>query len=200
MFNNFYRQGPFIIFISGASGSGKTTLMTDLYYELNDANIPCLHFDDVGIPSEQKMVAEYGSTNAWQEAMLDQWISKIKTHYQDKQLVFIEGQVNLEYLVAAFKKFNIGRYQIILAHCDCATRHQRLKQNRKQPELANVKMDDWAEYLKNQAIAMQVTILDTTALDRSAMLACFKNQLFNLGIALYNKSTKNTNSITNKFS
>lgn len=199
MFNNFYRQGPFIIFISGASGSGKTTLVTDLYHELNDANILCLHFDDVGVPSEQKMVEEYGSTNAWQKAMTEHWITKIHYDYLNKQLVIIEGQVNLEYITTTFNKFNLSHYKIILVDCDDATRHQRLMQYRNQPELANIIMDDWAEYLRNQAIAMQVTILDTSALDRAAMLARFKKLLSSLGITLENRSTMNMTTITNKF-
>lgn len=200
MFNNFYQQGPFIIFISGASGSGKTTLVTDLSHELNDSKVICLYFDDVGVPTEQEMIEKYGSTNAWQKAMTEHWIAKIQHDYLDKQVVIIEGQVNLEYIATAFKEFNLCRYKIILIHCDDATRHQRLTKNRKQPELANVKMDDWAAYLRNQAIAMQVTIIDTTTLDRVTMLACFKKYFYSLEIALENKSVKNTTAITNKFS
>jgi hypothetical protein len=49
---------------------------------------------------------------------------------------------------------------------DCATpvRHQRLRGGRAQPELASAEMDGWARYLRWQARASGVPIVDTTRL------------------------------------
>jgi dephospho-CoA kinase len=71
------------------------------------------------------MIKVYGSSSEWQKAMPYHWIKKIIHDYQDKNLVIIEGQVNLDYIVNAFAGFNIHQYKIILVHCSNETRHQR---------------------------------------------------------------------------
>ena len=151
-----------IIFITGASGAGKTALVDILERELPIASTACFHFDSIGVPSEAEMIAHYGSDSKWQKAMTYQWVTKLTTEYQDKALIILEGQVNLDFIVAAFEAVNFNQYKIILVHCDAAIRHQRLHEERKQSELVNETMDNWSNYLKQQAISRQTTIVDTT--------------------------------------
>jgi hypothetical protein len=120
------------------------------------------------------MIEEYGSPSEWQRAMTYHWAKKIITHYQDKKLVILEGQVNLDFIVATFSGFNLHRYQIIFIHCDHSTRHQRLHKNRNQPELVNVDMDNWADFLKKQAIDKKAVILDTTLMNADEMVSQFE--------------------------
>ena len=42
-----------------------------------------------------------------------QWVTKLTTEYQDKELLILEGQVNLDFIVAAFEAVNFNQYQII---------------------------------------------------------------------------------------
>ena len=54
-------------------------------------SIACLHFDDIGVPTEQEMIAVYGSGSEWQKAMSYHWIKKLIHDYQNKKCVILEG-------------------------------------------------------------------------------------------------------------
>lgn len=167
------KESPFIIFLTGASGSGKTTLLDALKKKLHGPSVTYLHFDSIGVPSEEEMVKKYGSPSEWQKAMTIFWINKIVNEYSNKKLVIIEGQVNFFFIATAFKDINYNQYKIILIHCDTKVRHHRLYVNRNQPELINENMDSWAKFLKNQASEMNVTILDTSAMTVNNMRDSF---------------------------
>ena len=174
-------QHPSIVFLTGASGAGKTTLLEALNKK-NPTSIACLHFDDIGVPTEQEMIAVYGSGSEWQKAMTYHWIKKLIQEYQNKKLVILEGQVNLDFIISAFEGYNFNYYKIILIHCDDKTRHDRLHQVRNRSELVNDTMDNWAAFLKKQAIDKNVSILDTSFMNINEML----NQLSKLiGIDQY---------------
>jgi len=159
---NASQQTPFIIFITGASGAGKTTLVNTLHKKLSGPDITYLHFDAIGVPSEEEMIKRFGSGSEWQKAMTYRWIKTLTTHYKNKKLVIFEGQVNIDFIIDAFQAFSFQNYKVILIHCDHSIRHNRLHQNRKQPELINKDMDNWSNFLKKQAQERSIKILDTT--------------------------------------
>jgi dephospho-CoA kinase len=158
------KQSPFIIFLTGASGAGKTTLVNSFNQETQLGSIKCLHFDSIGVPPEEEMIKNYGSGSKWQETMTYQWVNKMATDYNDNSLIIFEGQVNILFIISAFKKADFHHYKIILVHCDNLTRHRRLSHDRKQPELVNENMDNWSNFLKKQATDMDISILNTTSL------------------------------------
>lgn len=174
-----FKQSPAVIFLTGASGAGKTTLLNAFKNDLFTSSIACLHFDNIGVPSVAEMIKVYGSESEWQKAMTYHWVKKIITEYKDKGYVILEGQVNLDFITDAFAGFNFHPYKIILVHCDNKTRHLRLHQDRNQPELINDNMDNWAEFLKKQAINKDITILDTSLMNTEEMLNQFKQWLDN---------------------
>ena len=161
---------PFIIFISGASGAGKTTLLRELSNRLSLQSAEWLHFDSIGVPSVDEMVKNYGSPSEWQRAMTELWFEKILNEHKNRPLVFFEGQVNLDFIEAACKKHDFRNYTTILIHCDDTIRHKRLRINRKQPELINQDMDNWARFLKKQAAEKSVTILDSGLMSIDEMI------------------------------
>ena len=59
--------------------------------------------------------------------------------------------------------------QIVLIDCDPVKRNERLHMDRGQPELANPRMDCWAAYLRGQADALNLSIIDTSndSIDKS---------------------------------
>lgn len=116
------------------------------------------------------MIKEYGSPSEWQRATTDIWVKKLLTEYIEKKLILFEGQVNLAFIESAFQKHNFKNYAIILVHCDTKHRHERLHINRNQPELVNQDMDNWAEFLKKQALSMNIPILDSGAMDSNEMV------------------------------
>lgn len=180
--NTEFHQYPFIIFLTGASGAGKTTLLNSLSKELPADSTVCLHFDSIGVPGEEKMIQQYGSPSEWQRAMTDQWINKITSEHHAKELVILEGQVNLAFIESTFKRINSTRYQIVLVHCDNVTRHKRLHEDRGQPELINENMDNWSNFLKKQAEDRQVPVLDTTAMTIDEIVEWFRQLMISNGL------------------
>lgn len=170
---------PFVIFLTGASGAGKTTLL-DAFSNIPLESTICLHFDSIGVPSEDEMIKTYGSGSEWQKAMTYYWVQRIIQDYSNKTNVILEGQVNLDFIASAFAGFNFHSYQIILFHCDDLVRHQRLHQGRNQSELINETMDNWAAFLKKQAIDRKAVILDTTSMSIDEMLERFKNYVIKI--------------------
>jgi uridine kinase len=55
---------PLVILI-GASGSGKTTIARRIEDRFAE-DVEVFYFDRIGLPSPEKMIAEYGSGEAWQ--------------------------------------------------------------------------------------------------------------------------------------
>ena len=161
---------PYIIFLTGASGSGKTTLVNAFSQKINDISTMCLHFDSIGVPSEKEMIKKYGSQCEWQRIMINVWVKKLVNEYSDKKLIIFEGQVDLSFISSACENINFTKYKTILVHCDTSVRHQRLYVNRNQPKLINETMDNWSKFLKQQAVAMDTPILDTTSMTKEKAL------------------------------
>jgi shikimate kinase len=156
-------QHPSILFLSGASGVGKTSTVEALkahYHSSSDYAF--VHFDSIGVPSPEEMIEQAGSGEGWQELTTYRWIEKIATEYQDKQSVVIEGQVNLDFIESACRKFEIARYFIVLIDCDWETMRKRLVHYRQQPELVNQDMKNWATFLRKQAQRKNLPIIDTS--------------------------------------
>jgi len=59
----------FVILI-GASGAGKTAIARSIAE--CDADVSVFHFDRIGVPSVEEMVAEWGSGEAWQRVKTNQ--------------------------------------------------------------------------------------------------------------------------------
>jgi tRNA uridine 5-carbamoylmethylation protein Kti12 len=152
-----------IIFLTGASGVGKTTIVTELAQKAQDSPWEYRHFDDIGIPPVEDMIAEYGSTSEWQKATVERWIKILLTEIEADRILF-EGQVNLQFIAEGFAKNGFSNYQTILVDCDEDTMARRLSEDRDQPELLTPDMRNWLAYLRNQAQEMGVPILDTSRL------------------------------------
>ena len=62
----------------------------------------------------------------------------------------------------------IEDFHVILLDCDDATRARRLVADRRQPELANTTMMNWAAYLRREAAQAGCETLDTSRLSLEA--------------------------------
>lgn len=167
-----------VYFLTGASGVGKTTLLNQLVKTYgNRSGWVFLHFDSIGVPSVEKMIEDYGSPSGWQEAMTYQWIDKILMDYADKDVVILEGQVNLDFIKKGFEKYAFKNYQSILVDCDEEEMAYRLTHKRNQPELLNQDMRNWLKFLREQAQGQGVAIIDTSHLSPEEVLASFESKI-----------------------
>jgi shikimate kinase len=152
----------FVVLI-GASGSGKTTIARAIAQRYAD-EIEVLHFDGIGVPSAEQMIAEYGSAEGWQRAKTIEWMAKLAPLTRSGRGLLFEGQTRLSFLGEGAEATGDPAYLPILVDCDDETRSMRLTQEREQPELVNETMMKWARYLRREASRSGCEILDTSAL------------------------------------
>jgi adenylylsulfate kinase-like enzyme len=156
-------EPPVIVVVTGASGVGKTTLVR----ELEDRKIPglgCYYFDAVGVPEPANMRAEFGSDESWQAATTHRWVAHLATNPDRLEVTVLDGQIRPSEVLNAFNRYGVGKGNILLIDCSHSVREARLRRERDQPELASPRMSEWAAYLRGQADALGLPILDTSTL------------------------------------
>ena len=155
---------PLFVFLTGASGSGKTFFANALEKNLDSRYAHVAYFDQIGVPSVETMIHDYGSCEGWQEAMTYTWFEKL-AQMKDKKIIIFEGQYNPQFIVNACKKYGITNYLLIVIHAKKVVREQRLLKQRQQPELINDTMNNWAEFLKEKTQMLGGAIIDTSDSD-----------------------------------
>lgn len=147
-----------IYFLTGASGAGKSTLAERVKNQQSEISV--LQFDSLGVPSVKTMIQEHGSTEDWQKDMTYLWIRKALKLTPPS--VLIEGSVNINFIIQAFKKVGFANYKIILINCSQEESQRRLNEERGQGQLANTDMENWRQLLLSQATSGKHLVLDTT--------------------------------------
>jgi aminoglycoside phosphotransferase (APT) family kinase protein/dephospho-CoA kinase len=145
-----------IILITGASGSGKTFVSKYLAEQYQVFN-----FDDIGVPTIDTMIREYGGAEQWQEWATRKWIEKLLA-VKDQEIVILEGSFNPDFAVEFFKEKNFDNYKIICLHSTREVREKRLTQNRKQPDLATQDMENFTNILREKTLACGGVVIDSS--------------------------------------
>jgi hypothetical protein len=78
------------------------------------------------------------------------------------QLAVLDTQIRPHRALEVLNEAGIPHTLIVLVNCDQIKRNERLHTERNQPELANPQMDCWAAYLRGQADALKLPIIDTS--------------------------------------
>jgi RNase adaptor protein for sRNA GlmZ degradation len=152
----------FVVLI-GASGSGKTTIARAIEQRCVD-DVEVFYFDRIGVPSAKRMITEYGSGEGWQRAKTIEWMVKLASLSRSGRRLLFEGQTRLSFLAEGAEAAGGLAYLPILVDCDDEIRSRRLSLERKQSELANKNMMDWARHLRGEARRCGCEILDTSML------------------------------------
>ena len=142
----------------GASGVGKTSAV-EVLRSRAVAGLACHHFDSIGVPSIAEMTRRFGSPERWQESVTHEWVARLALC--PEAVVVLEGQTRPSFIRSARGGSTVG---IVLLDCDPAVRSHRLRAGRRQPELDTPEMQHWAVYLRGQAEALGLPIIDTTSL------------------------------------
>lgn len=149
-------QSPAILVLTGASGAGKTTLTLKLN-ELAIPGVTGINCDRVQVESDDKT----GPADR-QADILRYWISHLSQPETGIELAVLDTQIRPHRALAVLSQAAIEYAQIVLVDCDPVKRNERLHMDRDQPELANPRMDCWAAYLRGQADALKLSIIDTS--------------------------------------
>ena len=147
--------------MTGASGAGKTTLVKCLAGSAIPG-VGCFFFDSVGVPTPEAMRREFGSGEEWQRQVTMRWVERLSRNADGLRVAVLDGQIRPTFILEAFEATKVTSGLIVLVECTRETRRARLCGERGQPELANPDMDCWAAYLRGQADALHLPILDTT--------------------------------------
>ena len=154
------RIPPVLIVVTGASGAGKTTLVERLA-ALRLEGVGCYHFDSIGVPNAEEMATRFAGGDSWQAWALDQWVCRIARNEDCVTRAVLDAQVRPTAAIEAGARYDLTTLVVLI---DCATdeRNARLRGQRGQPDLATGRMDMWAAYLRGQADALRLAIIDTS--------------------------------------
>jgi hypothetical protein len=154
---------PAILVVTGASGSGKTAIVRALEMRALPG-IRCYYFDAVGVPSVEEMCRDFGGPEKWQALTTQRWLDQLATNPDETEVCVLDGQTRPSFVRSAAERAGIAVAQVVLLDCASAVRHARLAGPRGQPELSNSQMDCWAAYLRGQADALKLPVIDTTCI------------------------------------
>ena len=122
----------------------------------------CFYFDSIGVPTTDVMDREFGDPEGWQKARTHEWIARLAAG--SEAVAVLDGQTRPSVVRSAMAQARIAHGGILLVECAVEERNRRLSGPRGQPELATLQMATWAAYLRGQADALDLPIIDTTDL------------------------------------
>ena len=156
-----------IVVVTGASGAGKTATVAALARR-GLAGVRCFHFDSIGVPTPESMDKDHGGPDQWQAQATTQWLTLLAALDGDVRVAVLDAQTRPSTVLGSPGARPSWNAHVVLLHCSRDVRAARLSGPRAQPELANARMDSWATYLREEADALGVRVLDTTALTVAA--------------------------------
>lgn len=137
-----------LYFITGSPGAGKTTLLKRVVEDYSPA-LWTGHVDAQGSP---------GRGTEWVELAAREPANR-------SPLLVVDGQERPHVMLQAAEAAQLRDFQVVLIDCDHPERRRRLLQDRGQLELDHRDVYCWAAYLRGQADALGLEVLDTTTQD-----------------------------------
>jgi hypothetical protein len=137
-----------LYFITGSPGAGKTTLLKRVVADYYPA-LWTGHVDAKGSPGRGT-----------------EWIA-LAAHPPAgaPPLLVVDGQERPQLMIQAAREVGLRAFHMLLIDCDHEERRRRLLEDRGQPELDQRDTYCWAAYLRGQADALGLEVLDTTRQD-----------------------------------
>lgn len=152
-----------ILVVTGASGAGKTATV-DALQARRLPGVQCFHFDSIGVPTLEAMEREHGGPERWQAWATHQWLARLAALRDGVRVAVLDAQTRPSTVFAAPGASTVWRAHVVLLDCSPEVRAARLRGPRGQGELATARMDDWAAYLRGQADALALPVIDTSEL------------------------------------
>ena len=123
------------------------------------------------------MDRDWGSGENWQEAMTKGWIKRLASNAGRCEIAVLEGQTRPSFIEPSVAQAGITHARIVLLDCTGPVRLVRLRDFRAQPELANDRMDAWAAYLRSQAEARGLRVLETSVTSVEAVADALEHEV-----------------------
>jgi hypothetical protein len=110
------------------------------------------------------MERDYGGGEQWQASATGEWLMQLGGLPEGIRLAVLDGQTRPSFVFEAAARAAPRVVHVALGDCSSDVRGARLRDQRQQPELADARMDQWAAYLRGQADAFNLVVIDTTSL------------------------------------
>jgi hypothetical protein len=110
------------------------------------------------------MERDHGGAEQWQESATAEWVARLGRLPEEVRVAVLDGQTRPSYVVCAADRAAPRIAHVVLLDCSPEVRAARLRGPRGQPELDDVRMDRWAAYLRDQADALGLPVIDTSGL------------------------------------
>jgi len=167
---------PALLFVIGASGAGKTAAVRALEARALPG-VRCYCFDSIGVPAPEVMEREWGGGERWQEQATRDWVERLAANADGAALAVLDGQTRPSFIERPLARAGVRHARIVLLDCAPAVRAARLRGPRAQPELATGQMDAWAVYLRGQADALGLRVIDTSHLPIDVVADALREEL-----------------------
>jgi hypothetical protein len=99
------------------------------------------------------MDRNHGGGEQWQAFATGERLTRLGGSPDEVRVAVLDGQTPPSFVFGA---------HVVLLDCSSDTRAARLRGPRQQAGLANPQMDSWAAYLRGQADALNLDVIDTT--------------------------------------
>jgi ABC-type taurine transport system ATPase subunit len=150
-------MSPAILVLTGASGAGKSTMMKGLE-SMNVPGVACFECDRIYFELPPEVRADGAAA---QDAILTHWVAQASGQ-RGLRLALLNTQIRPQRAQVLLTQLGVRSYQVVLVDCESEERNARLRGPRAQPELAIAQMDCWAAYLRGQADALGIEVIDTS--------------------------------------
>ena len=151
-----------VLVVTGASGAGKTTAVRAIEARAL-TGVRCFYFDSIGVPTPEEMRCDDCGGEEWQLRATRWWLNELDKLDSAIRIAVLDGQTRPSYIIEAAKSVS-RTVETVLLDCAQSERERRLHEGRGQPELVTDEMNSWAAYLRGQADALGLPIVDTSRL------------------------------------
>jgi len=156
-----------ILVVTGASGVGKTTAVRAL--EARELQgVRCFYFDSIGVPTQEEMRRDHGGGEQWQAWATDRWLRELDQLDATVRVAVLDGQTRPSFVASSASGVDRAVHTVLL-DCERTVREARLRDVRNQPDLATEEMHAWAAYLRGQADALALQVVDTSGISPDDM-------------------------------
>jgi LmbE family N-acetylglucosaminyl deacetylase len=164
-----------VLFVIGASGAGKTAAVRALEQRGLPA-VRCYYFDTIGVPSPEEMERRWGGGDRWQEDATRRWIERLIRETSPTAVSVLDGQTRPAFILPHMTAAG-ATCRIVLFDCTPAVRATRLRDGRSQPELVTEQMENWAAYLRREAGALGLPVVETSQLSIDAVADALQHEV-----------------------
>lgn len=110
------------------------------------------------------MERDYGGGEQWQAWATAEWLTRCSGLPEQVRVAVLDGQTRPAVVVDLSVAVAPRVVHVVLLDCATDVRDARLRGPRQQAELASARMDSWAQYLRHQAEALKLEVINTTVL------------------------------------